>query len=381
MSDQTISNIVPTTELEAINAMLAINGESPRENLTDPVPAHVEVALNIIRRISRGIQSKGWHFNTVFNTTLTRDSGAGFSIATPSNALRVRKTVNDDQRDFDFSHRGGFLWDNLTNSDSFDGDDYVNGVQVDITYALDFTELPEPARQLIVIMAGRKYQEQTLGNADLSGFSSEDQAFALANLIESEGLIDETNILLNFKDQRRAKSVFDSVSKQVQGEGWHFNTRKDVGIEPDGDGHIVLPDGTLRVSKSATRASQWELNVAHRGQYMYDVVNNTYVFDAADLENGTLYLDIIEFLDRSELPDVALRYIEIKASRQLQPQNRTGNPEQGFTERDEFLARQALIDDQGLIEDDNLLDSPTVSRTLYGRTSPYGSGGGSPFTS
>lgn len=370
MPTDQISDLVPTTELEAINAMLEDAGESSVENLTAPLQANVERALSIIRRLSRGVQSRGWHFNTVRNTVLTRDDNDGYSIAAPDNALRIRKTVSDEQRTFDFSHRQNGLWNNLTNSDSFDGDEYVNGVRVDITYALDFTDLPEVARQLIVIMSARRYQEKTLGNADLSEFSSKDEALALQNLIDAEGLLEDTNSLTSFKDEAKATEIFNTVSKQVQSEGWKFNTRKEFTIAVDSEGKLVLPGVTLRVSKSLTKAnSPLDLNVSNRGSYLYDAKNNTYDFDDTNLPNGEIYVDLVEYLDREELPQSAIRYIEIKAARQLQPQKQNGAPKQGYTERDEFLARQALVDDQGLVDDDNLLDSMDTYRIVYNRTS------------
>jgi hypothetical protein len=370
-----IADLVPTTELEAVNAMLAISGENPVENLEDPLPANVEFALNLIRRVARGVLSRGWHFNTVREVVLVPDVNEGFTVAIPEDALRVRKSPLASQRSWDVSWRGGFLWNNLINSDSFDGDDYAGGIRVDISYAINFTDMPEAARQYIMVMAGRRYQEQGLGNAEISGYGQKDEDLALQNLIDAEGLIEDTNSILNFADQRKAQAVFDTVSRLVQAEGWHFNTRKEWSIAPDGDGHIVLPEETLRVQLSRTKSQPSTLNVAHRGSYLYDVTNNTYEFVAANLQNGVVYLDLVEFLEREELPEVALRYIEIKTARQLQEQKPTGPSQTGFTERDEFLARQRLVDDQGLVEDNNLLDSMSVYRTVFGRER------GSPFNS
>lgn len=372
-----IGTIVPSSELEAINAMLSTNGTSPLQigyDLSAPDRADVETAINLICSTSRGVQSKGWQFNTVRGSNLPVDDILG-TIAVPSNALKVRKTVNDAQRTWDISHRGGFLWNNTEDSDIFDDDFFTDGVDCDITYGLDFTDLPEPARQYIFIAASRRYQEQTLGNADLSSFSKSDEAQALAALIDAEGLIELTTATASLKDQNKANEVWNAVSKKAQQIGWNFNSVKNVPITPDVDGFINLPDGTLRATKSE-RTDQRTMDLAHRGLKMFNKITNTNVFTTPDITgaNGVVYVDLVAYLDRTALPQIFVDYVDIKASRQLQPQrNNTAQP-QGFTEKDEYFALRDLQDSEGLVEDNSLFVNMSVYRSLFGRTSPYGSG-------
>ena len=357
-----LESLVPTTELEAVNAMRAVNGDSPVDDLNSPLPVDVEVAVNLIKNVNRAVQSRGWHFNTDVNVTLTPSGG---TIATPTDALRVKKSNTTAQRAMDIAHRQALLYDRVANTTTFSG-----SVDVDIVRLLDFADLPEVARAYIFIVAGRRYQEQNLGNAELSGFGEKDEVAALANLNDAEGLLDDPNLLNNFPDHAQATDVFDAVSKEVQGIGWHFNTRREVAITPDvGDGEIDLPAGTLRAYKSNI-AAQVTLDVAHRGTKMYDVENDTLVFVTADLPSNVLKLDLVMELALAELPEVARKYIEIKAARQLQPQSEV----EGFTELDEFKALRALQDDQGLIEDTNMLRNMSVARVLHRRTNVFGVG-------
>ena len=42
-----------------------------------------------------------------------------------------------------------------------------------------------------------------------------------------------------------AVSVLDETSREVQLQGWHFNTEVDVELTPDGDGNITIPDNAV----------------------------------------------------------------------------------------------------------------------------------------
>src|ERR1043166_1428635 len=61
-----IINLVPTTELEAINSMLSAIGEQPIAAVDTATQADVQMAVNILRDVTREVQSIGWRFNTEF---------------------------------------------------------------------------------------------------------------------------------------------------------------------------------------------------------------------------------------------------------------------------------------------------------------------------
>jgi len=367
-----IDTLIPTSELEAVNAMLAVNGTSPVESLDAPLRADVEMALNFIKSTSRGVQSRGWHFNTVRAELLERDLSG--EIPVPDDTLRLRKTVREDQRDFDISHRQGSLWNNLLNEPDFSAAAYDAGVYCDIVHCIDFDAMPESARQLIFIAAGRRYQEQSFGNADLSTYTKADESQALANLIDAEGLIEDVDANKSLKDQKRATEVWDAVSRQVQSIGWHFNFRKQVAIAPIAT-IITLPTNTLRAFKSNIPA-QWNINASHRGTVMYDVQNDTGAWVTANLPDGVLKVDIVVLVARASLPEIAKKYIDIRAARQLQPRKQANSPQPitGYTERDEYLALRDLQDAEGLIEDYSLANAASVSSVLFGRDGLYGTG-------
>ncbi len=362
-----IDSLAPTTELEAVNAILATTGDTPVTALTPGLRADVDFALSVVRLVSKSVQGKGWLFNTDREVELT--PAIDNTITLDDNVMKVAKSLIEDNRELNFSYRAGKLWDRVNNTDQF-----TDSAIVDITRALDFEDIPEAARTLIFIMAGRRYQQQTLGNVELSGFGAEDEARALAALVEAEGLLENTDYLLNFPDQRTANLVLQQVSKEVQSEGWKFNTRLNVATGFDGDGLILL-DPEWLTAKQSIIAENNCLDTAQRGLGMYDVLNDTDVFTTETLPSGVLYLDVVEFLALEDLPPVALAYIKLKAARQLQASRNPTQPQaNGYTDQDEALARRALVRAEGRKESFNMRRSMSVARVTAFRKDHFGGG-------
>lgn len=362
-----INSLTPTTELEAVNAILATTGDTPVTVLTPGLRADVDFALNIVRLVAKNVQAKGWLFNTDREVELS--PAMDNTITLDANVMKVSKSLIEDNRDVNYSFRAGKLWDRVNNTNQFS-----DNVIVDLTRALDFTDIPETARALIFVMAGRQYQQRTLGNVELSGFGAEDEKLALASLELAEGLLENTDYLDNFPDQIMVTKILRAVSEEVQSEGWKFNTRLNVPVGPDGDGLILLDPEWLTAKQSIVSENNC-LDVAQRGLGMYDVKNDTDVFTTSTLPTGTLYLDVVEYLELTDLPPVALKYIKVKAARQLQATRTQSQPQaNGFTDVDEAMARRNLIRSEGRKEEFNMGRSMAVARVTAFRKDNFGRG-------
>ena len=99
-----------TTELEAINIMLAAIGEAPVNSLLGTLPVDVKIAQNLLTEQSKSVQSEGWSFNTEYNVELTRDAANKINLAT--NVLRVDVNINDHPT-IDAVQRGLKLYNRL----------------------------------------------------------------------------------------------------------------------------------------------------------------------------------------------------------------------------------------------------------------------------
>ena len=170
-----------TTELEAVNTILSTIGEAPINSLTGSLPVDATVAKNILSEICREVQSAGWHFNTHYKATLSRDTNN--KIPVPSNAVRIELDVNKfSKSSYDIVQRNGFLYNLASNSDIFTTD----FDEVIIVYLLPFDEIPEQGKRYITIRSARIFHDRTLGASTLHKFSAEDEKTALSILKQAE---------------------------------------------------------------------------------------------------------------------------------------------------------------------------------------------------
>ena len=182
-----------TTKLEAINVMLTAIGESPVNTITSSTTTDVSIAIQILDNVSREVQSVGWHFNTDTNYLLAKNSSN--QIVLPSNCLRVDNSNKD--ADLDLVERGRKLWDRENHTYTITKD-----IRVNITWFLEFTELPETARRYITIRATRIFQDRMLASETLHTFHQVDELTALSALKEHEGDTRDHSIFDNYSTYR-----------------------------------------------------------------------------------------------------------------------------------------------------------------------------------
>jgi len=173
-----MSEYALTTRLEAVNAMLSAIGAQPTNSLTGSVTPDVADAQNILDEAAKRIQQRGWHFNTEHDVTLPR--AADNTITLSDNILRVDEW---EQGDYDVVQRGTQLYDakNHTNT-------WTQSIKASVVYALDWDQLPEPARTVIFssasrVFIGRKVGQDTAQYRD--AVANEGQA--AMDLMEHEG--------------------------------------------------------------------------------------------------------------------------------------------------------------------------------------------------
>lgn len=181
------TSTTPTTELEAVNLMLAVIGESPLSSLDDSTVVDAVLARNVLSEVSRAVQTKGWHFNTETEFPLLPDASTK-EISVPTNCLRVVTTYPTS--DVDAVHRGKRLYDRKNHTYQF-----TKTVTVDMVVVLPFDELPETARHYIAVRASRVFQARTVGSETLYSFSKQDEQDALTALKKAEGVTGKHNIL------------------------------------------------------------------------------------------------------------------------------------------------------------------------------------------
>lgn len=186
--------LTPTTELDALNTMLSVIGESPVNTVEDTGLVDAVLARSILRNTSREVQSRGWHFNTEKGYPLTPDFEG--SLVIPFAVLRV-DSVGAGQ-DVDVVVRGARLYDRRNHTYSFNKE-----LKADMVILLPFEELPEPARHYITVRAARIFQQRIVGSEVLSGFNERDELQARMVLLDADLENGDYNILSDHYDVAR----------------------------------------------------------------------------------------------------------------------------------------------------------------------------------
>jgi len=170
--------LIPTTELEAVNALLEYIGEAPISSLDD-LALDAASANNALKRVMREIQAQGWHWNTTYRKLTVDGNG---EVVLPTNTLRV-DTVRNSYH-IDVSTRGGKLYDRrpFKNTTVFTETE----LEVKMVELLDYADMTEASRQYVYIRAARQYQEFNLGATSISQFSADDEYAARATMIDEE---------------------------------------------------------------------------------------------------------------------------------------------------------------------------------------------------
>ena len=179
--------VAATTELEAINIMLAAIGEAPVNTLTGLLPVDVKIAQSTLVEINKSVQAEGWSFNTEIDVTLTRN--ASKQIVLPVNVLRIDANIHQHP-DIDPIQRGLKLYDRLKNTFEFDED-----LICTVVYFRDFDEIPEQARSYINIRAARIFVDRLVSDQGLRTYTKEDEIRARVTLTETDLANGDHNIL------------------------------------------------------------------------------------------------------------------------------------------------------------------------------------------
>lgn len=130
-----------------------------------------------------------------------------------------------------------------------------------------------------------------------------------------------------------ARQILSEVAVQVQEEGWHFNTETGFTMTPTTSGEIFVSPNVIEID---TMDGDKEVDVAIRGNRLYDRTKQTFVFEK------DLKCRVVLLLEFEELPQAARHYVMIRAARVFQQRVLGSETLNGFTQQDESRARLSL---------------------------------------
>ena len=158
-------------------------------------------------------------------------------------------------------------------------------------------------------------------------------------------------------------NILTEVNKDVQNEGWHFNTEYHIKLSPeDTTGYITLPNNTLQYDIHDGLTDK-TVDVVVRNGRLYDLVQHTDVF------TNDIYVDAVTLYPFADLPNPFQRYITyrsaVRAATQL-----VSNPQLAqLLAQDEAKSRAACLEYECDLGDHSFLGHPHEGR--YQSFRPY----------
>ena len=159
-----------TTELSAVNAMLATVGEAPINTLDDLGVVDAITAQAALHEVTREVLVEGYTFNTDQSFPITPEGFAPFEAKIPPNALSV---VPNDRS---ITVRGIRLYDTTRFSYSFQG---FAPIPCQIIWGMGFEDMPEVTRQYVALRAARRFQKRAVASGILHQITEEDERRAM----------------------------------------------------------------------------------------------------------------------------------------------------------------------------------------------------------
>jgi len=103
-------------------------------------------------------------------------------------------------------------------------------------------------------------------------------------------------------------NILTEVNKDVQNEGWHFNTENHKKVTLTADGNITLPTNTLRYDFHDGLSNK-VYDVVTRNGKLYDLVNHTDTWT-----KGDYYIDVVTLYGFADIPNPFQRYITYRSA-------------------------------------------------------------------
>lgn len=156
-----------TSKIEAVNSLLAIIGEAPVNSIDTNPTEDVSMALRVLDEVDREVQGLGWFWNTHQKVTIQAQGGEfGWLPEWHSFDLEEGRYPG-----ISVVRRGEKLFNVLENTSTFTQTELVGTAIVHV----EWEDLPESARNYIMVRAKRRFATQQVDSADRSGHNKRDE--------------------------------------------------------------------------------------------------------------------------------------------------------------------------------------------------------------
>ena len=183
---------------------------------------------------------------------------------------------------------------------------------------------------------------------------------AVNSMLSTIGEAPVNSLTSGLVDAETAETILNEVSRSVQASGWNFNSEPNYTVAANVSGEVRLPTEVIRadLADSETKFRSNKNEYVQRGNKMYDKIKHTYNIGAP------LTLDVVVLPNYELCPEVARRYISVKAARIFQERVVGSDTLSAMNRNDEQEALFALREMEGDNGDYNIFDDRSTARVL-----------------
>ena len=178
---------------------------------------------------------------------------------------------------------------------------------------------------------------------------------AVNSILMSVGETPVNTLTVQSPEVAIAQKTLRQICREVQAEGWSYNTENEYPIQLDTNNQCIIPNNVLQLDLNIFQHGK-DYDVVRRSDNgvmkVYDKKGHTFTFENCD----KLYFDIVWMLDFEDLPQAFKDYVTIRASRVASNRMVNSQPSAKLLESDEALARASAIEYENRQADHNIFN-------------------------
>jgi hypothetical protein len=144
--------------------------------------------------------------------------------------------------------------------------------------------------------------------------TTELQAVNVALLAIGENPVNSLSSADATVDSSSALKQLGEANREIQEQGWAWNSEESYILASNADGSVSLPLNTLKV-KQAWFSGGWNKELVQRGNQLYD--RKAHSFNIKATPTNPVKVDIVFLLEFTQLPQAARTYIALEAANRL----------------------------------------------------------------
>lgn len=143
-----------------------------------------------------------------------------------------------------------------------------------------------------------------------NSYASSTELDAVNHVLMSVGESPVNTLSTQSSEVAIAQNTLRQVCREVQSEGWVYNTEYEFPFVVDTNDEVVIPPTVLQLDVNKFRHND-DYDVVRRNGKLYDRYSHSYKFKNLD----TLYCDVVWFFEFDDIPQVFRDYISSRSSR------------------------------------------------------------------